>query len=124
MKLYLTLFTEETGSFEDCDSLLHSAVKHDSVMEIKTAGIPVDKLVIGKPARQEDVNNGYMSSSTLASCLSTAKGEGWSAGVMVWQVCHLYSLFFICGVTRHKGVKLIFLLIGDFLVPLCGFHLD
>lgn len=77
---------EETGSFEDCDSLLTSAVKGDSVMEIKAAGIPIDKLVIGKPARQEDVNNGYMSSSTLASCLSTAKGEGWSAGVMVWQV--------------------------------------
>ncbi|KAG6891587.1 hypothetical protein C0992_002625 [Termitomyces sp. T32_za158] len=38
----------------------------------------LSKLVIGKPATASDASNGFMSTSTLASCLQTAKAQGWS----------------------------------------------
>ncbi|KAF9240692.1 glycoside hydrolase [Melanogaster broomeanus] len=56
-----------------------------AVFQIAAAGVTLNKIVIGKPATTADASNGYMSPSTLASCLGTAVGEGWDAGVMVWE---------------------------------------
>ena len=44
------------------------------------------KAVIGKIGVPADGNNGYMAPETLANCLVEAKGKGWDAGVMVWEV--------------------------------------
>ena len=46
----------------------------------------LDKLVIGKPATSGDASNGFMDTSTLASCVGQAKSQGWDGGVMVWEV--------------------------------------
>lgn len=67
----------------------------------------LSKLVIGKPATASDASNGCMDPDTLATCLGTAKDQGWGksfdpifaesdslsaaerkdGGAMVWQVC-------------------------------------
>ncbi|KAK0501320.1 glycoside hydrolase [Armillaria luteobubalina] len=58
-----------------------------------SAGIPLSKLVIGKPGTNNDASNGFMSASVLASCLKTAQGLGWNAGVSVWEARTLSSSF-------------------------------
>ena len=49
------------------------------------AGVPLDKIVIGKPAGAGDGNNGFMDPSLLGTCVASAKAMGWTGGAMVWQ---------------------------------------
>ena len=78
------------GLYGDCAGLLTSsggAFPGSSLFEIPKNGIPLNKLVIGKPATAADASNGYMDAATLGSCVKQAKAKGWNGGVMVWQVC-------------------------------------
>ncbi|PIL25116.1 hypothetical protein GSI_13005 [Ganoderma sinense ZZ0214-1] len=59
-----------------------------ALFQIVASGVPSSKLVLGKPATNADTITGYVSPSTLASCLSQAKGRGWNGGVMAWQYPH------------------------------------
>ncbi|KAF8510803.1 hypothetical protein BU17DRAFT_14766, partial [Hysterangium stoloniferum] len=61
-----------------------------TIFEIIANGVPLDELVIGKPGRPADANNGYMDPVTLAGCLKEAKAKGWSGGAMPWQVSHAF----------------------------------
>lgn len=55
-------------------------------MEINSyAGVPLEKIVIGKPLDSGAADNGYMDASTLASCVAQAQRKGWNAGVMFWE---------------------------------------
>jgi len=56
-----------------------------AVFQIHASGVPLSKIVIGKPATSGDAANGFMSTNTLASCLEEAKKSKWNAGVMVWE---------------------------------------
>ena len=74
------------------------------MFQIAASGVPLNKIVIGKPATAADANNGYIAPATLATCVEQAKSQGWSecvdnallpkltcryssgAGVMTWQV--------------------------------------
>ncbi|VDC07602.1 unnamed protein product [Peniophora sp. CBMAI 1063] len=57
-----------------------------SLFEIAANGVPLDKLVIGKPALASDeTSGGLMDASTLATCVAQAHSQGWNAGVMAWQ---------------------------------------
>jgi hypothetical protein len=49
-----------------------------SVFEIAQFGVPLDKIVIGKPASSADASNGYMSPGQLAQCVQQAKAKNWS----------------------------------------------
>ena len=60
------------------------------MFEIAANGVPLNKLVIGKPGAVTDANNGFIDPATLGTCIDQAKAKGWSAGVMSFQVC--YSL--------------------------------
>ena len=77
------------NEYTDCAGLLtasSSTYPKTSVFEIaSTAGVPLNKIVIGKPGTQADANNGYIDPATLAGCVAQAKSRGWNAGVMVWQ---------------------------------------
>lgn len=97
--------TEGTTEYTTCSGLLttsSSTWPQTALFQIAASGVPLSKLVIGKPATTSDASNGYMSTSTLASCVSQAKNQGWSAwsfsldtpdadhsivdgGVMVWE---------------------------------------
>ena len=77
------------GLYGDCTGLLTKsggAFPGSSLFEIPKHGIPLSKLVIGKPATAADATNGYMSPATLGSCVKKAKAKGWNGGVMVWPV--------------------------------------
>lgn len=50
-----------------------------SIFEMAEGGIPLHKLVIGKPATEKEAANGYIDTKTLATCLQQAKKDGWSA---------------------------------------------
>ncbi|KIM90462.1 glycoside hydrolase family 18 protein [Piloderma croceum F 1598] len=51
-----------------------------ALFQIAASGVPLSKLVIGKPAIPGDAGSGFM-----ATCVSLAKQKGWSASVMVWE---------------------------------------
>jgi len=68
---YASIFTSNNGA---------------SVAEIKAEGIPLEKIVVGKPFVAGDAGNGYVSPATLHTFFAQAKSElGWNAGVMAWQ---------------------------------------
>jgi len=58
-----------------------------SISEINQWGVPMNKIVLGKPLTQEDANNGHVTPSTLKTMISHAQSNGinWDAGVMFWM---------------------------------------
>lgn len=56
------------------------------MFQIAASGVPLNKIVIGKPANTGDASNGFIDTTTLAGCLAQAKSQGWNAGAMVWEV--------------------------------------
>ncbi|KAJ8519827.1 hypothetical protein ONZ45_g3252 [Pleurotus djamor] len=90
-------YNQGASEYTTCSGLLtasSSTWPKSSVFEIAASGVPLSKIVIGKPAAAGDANNGLMSTSTLASCLQQAKNQGWNGGVMVWQYPHANTAWF------------------------------
>ncbi|GJE89101.1 glycoside hydrolase family 18 protein [Phanerochaete sordida] len=77
------------GEYETCDGLLtESSVvwPQTALFQIAASGVPLNKLVIGKPASPVDVlSGGYMSPATLAHCVALAKNQGWDGGVVAFE---------------------------------------
>ncbi|KAG5654369.1 hypothetical protein H0H81_003827 [Sphagnurus paluster] len=77
------------NEYTTCDNLLTASSTtwpESSVFQINSSGgVPLHKLVIGKPASTSGANNGYMSHTLLASCIQEAQAKGWNAGVMAWE---------------------------------------
>ncbi|TDL19831.1 glycoside hydrolase [Rickenella mellea] len=88
----IQFYNQGANEYTTCNSLLTKSSNtwsNSSVFQIaSTAGIPMNKLVIGKPGRSVDASDGYMDPAVLASCLHTAKSKGWIAGVSAWQFPH------------------------------------
>ncbi|ORY50408.1 glycoside hydrolase [Rhizoclosmatium globosum] len=81
-------YNQGSLSYDTCQSLFYDA-QGSSVFEIARNGVPLNKIVVGKPiTHQGAVNSGYMDPWKLAACIPDAKAKGWSGGVMGWQ----YSL--------------------------------
>ncbi|KAI1792510.1 glycoside hydrolase [Ganoderma leucocontextum] len=83
-------YNQGSTMYTTCSNLLTKSGgswPKSSVFEIHASGVDLNKIVIGKPALAagDATNGGYISPSTLATCLATAKKSGWHAGVMVWQ---------------------------------------
>eukprot|EP00026_Physarum_polycephalum_P009330 Phypoly_transcript_09449.p1 GENE.Phypoly_transcript_09449~~Phypoly_transcript_09449.p1 ORF type:complete len:268 (+),score=58.02 Phypoly_transcript_09449:573-1376(+) len=55
-----------------------------SIQEIANGGVPINKLVVGKPVNSND-GNGYVAPSTLHGFFQQASGIGWNGGVMGWD---------------------------------------
>jgi chitinase len=57
------------------------------VKEIAEKGVPLNKIVVGKPVNQSDATNtGWMDHFALAQAVKRASEElGWKGGVMLWQ---------------------------------------
>ncbi|KAJ7846297.1 glycoside hydrolase family 18 protein [Mycena leptocephala] len=51
------------------------------------AKVPLNKIVIGKPAIQVDAGAGYIAPPTLSSCIQMVKKApgGWNAGISFWK---------------------------------------
>lgn len=57
-----------------------------SVKELADLGIPLNKIVVGKPIKEDDAGSMWISAATFNSYVTRAKAElGWSGGVMGWQ---------------------------------------
>lgn len=84
----IQFYNQGSTEYTTCAGLLtnsSSTWPESALFQIAASGVPLDKLVIGKPATTGDASTGYMSTSTLATCVEQAKGQGWDAGVMVWE---------------------------------------
>jgi len=56
-----------------------------SVREIAEYGVPVEKLVVGKPVTTSDASNGWVSGPNLGSFVRQARDDfGWNSGIMGW----------------------------------------
>ncbi|KAF9475015.1 glycoside hydrolase [Pholiota conissans] len=81
-------YNQGASEYTTCANLLttsSSTWPQTAVFQIAASGVPMSKIVIGKPATASQASNGFMSTSTLASCLKQAKASGWNGGAMVWQ---------------------------------------
>jgi len=58
-----------------------------SILQIAAAGIPLQKIVLGKPVTQAGVSNtGYVDLSTLTSIVDQGlSSSSWRAGIMGWE---------------------------------------
>ncbi|PFH51616.1 glycoside hydrolase family 18 protein [Amanita thiersii Skay4041] len=85
----IQFYNQGVNEYTTCDGLLNNSTSTwpgSALLQIGNSGVPLSKLVVGKPGTTADANNGYMPTSTLASCLQKAKEQtGWNAGAMVWQ---------------------------------------
>lgn len=69
--------------YTDCEGLLTksgSSFPNTAVMQLADAGVDLNKIVIGKPGIASDASDGFLSTSTLASCVKQAQAKGWNAG--------------------------------------------
>ncbi|KAJ7890534.1 glycoside hydrolase family 18 protein [Mycena olivaceomarginata] len=81
-------YNQGASEYTTCANLLttsSSTWPKTAVFQIGASGVPLSKIVIGKPARSGDASNGFIATSTLAGCLATAKNQGWTGGAMVWE---------------------------------------
>ncbi|KAJ7613064.1 glycoside hydrolase family 18 protein [Roridomyces roridus] len=81
-------YNQGTSEYTTCTGLINSSSSkwpNSALFQIAASGVPLNKLVIGKPAASSDASNGFMDTATLATCLGQAKALGWSAGAMTWE---------------------------------------
>ena len=81
-------YNQGASEYTDCAGLLtasSTAWPQTALFQIIASGVAADKLLIGKPGTSADASNGYMDTTTLASCVAQAAAQSWSGGVMVWQ---------------------------------------
>lgn len=81
-------YNQGASEYTTCSGLLtasSSTWPQTALFQIAANGVPLSKLLIGKPGTGSDASNGYMTPSTLASCVAQAASRGWNGGVMVWQ---------------------------------------
>ncbi|PWN29301.1 glycoside hydrolase [Jaminaea rosea] len=88
-------YNQGKDAYTSCDGLIWEGPKEwpsTSLFELaKYSHIPLDKLVIGKPALPTDAANGYVSKHDLGKCAQEAEKEGWKAGLMWWEYSKSFS---------------------------------
>ncbi|KAJ7084235.1 glycoside hydrolase superfamily [Mycena epipterygia] len=76
-------------NYTTCDNLLiqsGSYLSQSSLFEISAdAQVPLEKIVIGKPAAEADAGSGYMDADTLGTCVQQAAQQNWSAWLSSWS---------------------------------------
>ncbi|KIL56762.1 glycoside hydrolase family 18 protein [Amanita muscaria Koide BX008] len=87
----IQFYNQGPSEYIYCHSLLWGSSNvwpNTAVFQIAGNGVPLSKIVIGKPATTADADSGFMTVWKLAWCLGVAKNAGWNAGVMVWEYPH------------------------------------
>ncbi|KZV88831.1 glycoside hydrolase [Exidia glandulosa HHB12029] len=86
---YNIQFYNQGHDYEDCTSLFNNSTKNPgtSVFEIAHTdhGVPLNKIVVGKPGIANDASNGFIAPDKLGTCVKDAVGKGWNGGIMSWQ---------------------------------------
>ncbi|KAF8521730.1 glycoside hydrolase [Hysterangium stoloniferum] len=84
-------YNQGSDEYTTCPGLLTNSSNtwpQSALFEIAANGVPLNKLVIGKPGYSGDASNGYMSPSILAGCMQQAHAKGWNGGAMSWEFPH------------------------------------
>ncbi|KAI0788759.1 glycoside hydrolase family 18 protein [Abortiporus biennis] len=90
----IQFYNQGLTEYTTCAGLLatpSSTWPNTALFQIAASGVPLAKLVIGKPTVGINGIDGFMSASSLASCVAVAKSQGWNGGVMVQYVIHAIS---------------------------------
>ncbi|KAJ7280981.1 chitinase [Mycena rebaudengoi] len=86
---YNIQFYNSPGEDTTCHNMLEksgSYLSESSVFEIHDKSqVPLEKIVIGKPASKKDAATGYMDAKQLGTCLEQASAKNWHTGFMLWQ---------------------------------------
>jgi chitinase len=65
-----------------------SYLSESSVFELHDRSqVPLEKIVIGKPASKKDAATGYMDAKQLGTCLEQASAKNWSEFAHVVTLC-------------------------------------
>ncbi|SNX84489.1 related to Chitinase A precursor [Melanopsichium pennsylvanicum] len=90
---YNVQFYNQGTTYSSCDNLIWNSGDDfplTSVFEInKYAKVPLDKIVVGKPAIESDADNGFVKPSVLGACLKVGVQNGWKGGAMFWEYPHM-----------------------------------
>ncbi|KIK68266.1 glycoside hydrolase family 18 protein [Collybiopsis luxurians FD-317 M1] len=81
-------YNQGVNEYATCAGLFDASSStwpQSAIFQIAASGVPLDKLVIGKPANTSSASNGYMDPASLAICVAQAKNKGWAAGTMSWE---------------------------------------
>jgi chitinase len=85
----LQFYNQGTDCYVDYDGLFKSSCSNfpgTSVSEIHAYGVPLEKIVVGKPVTGSDAGNGWVEAATLGGYFRQAASElGWNGGIMGWQ---------------------------------------
>ncbi|KAL1413211.1 hypothetical protein Q8F55_000963 [Vanrija albida] len=89
---YSLQYYNQGTAYTDCNTLVFNSAStswpYTSIGELHShAGIPLNKLVIGKPLIPSGANSGYMTPSALGQCVAQGKASlgGWPGSVMFWE---------------------------------------
>lgn len=82
-------YNQGSSEYTTCGGLFDkssSAWPSTSVFELNSKhGLPLDKIVVGKPGVSGDAANGFINTVELAACAAEAASKGWNGGIMVWE---------------------------------------
>ena len=83
-------YNQGSSDYSTFDTLIETSdgwATGTAVLQIGNSGVPLSKIVIGKPVTQAGaVNTGYVDVNTLSNIITQALSQtSWSAGVMGWE---------------------------------------
>ncbi|GHJ90277.1 hypothetical protein NliqN6_6679 [Naganishia liquefaciens] len=79
-------YNQGASAYTTCESIFGATNAGTTVTELQTVlKLKPEQIVIGKPARPKDANNGYMSPEVFSGCLKRGRAKGWNGGFMFWQ---------------------------------------
>ncbi|CAO1622597.1 unnamed protein product [Parajaminaea phylloscopi] len=94
----IQFYNQGVGAYDSCQTILHksnlTAFPETAIFQIAKNGVPLDKLVIGKPGWPNDAANGWVAPEDLSVCAKEARDAGWKAGFSSWQLGHATSQWF------------------------------
>jgi chitinase len=92
---YNIQFYNQLEDYTTCDGLFNvgpADFPKSAVFEIAAQGIPIEKLVVGKPGTTQDITRGgFIDPATLGGCLADAKAKGFNAVSGVYQYKEAYA---------------------------------
>ncbi|KAJ7623188.1 glycoside hydrolase family 18 protein [Roridomyces roridus] len=84
----IQFYNQGSKEYVTCSGLLaqsSSTFPQSALFQIAANGVPLSKLVVGKPATSTAASDGFIAPAALAGCLKTAVNGGWTGGVSVWE---------------------------------------